>query len=172
MLRMLLTTLGICVALVGLGLLYLSCTVSSIDGASTAVLLAQDRMAPEALAAFQFGPWQVPDKEIQPFVSEERSFDNCEILRYRCGTRSHGLVHYTYYEAEYRRPDRTQVTGPAVGPQPYTAPNFFTFIPLTLAGVLIFAAGVVIRAGRTTAVSQPQVLGMIGRNGKKADAKE
>jgi len=157
----LLTTLGICVALVGLGLLYLSCTISSIDGASAAVLLAQDRMAPETLAAFRFTPWRAPTGEIQPFISEERSFNSCKILRYRCGSRSHWLVHYTYYEAQYQRLDGSKVIGPAVGPQPYTTPNFLTFIPLTLAGVLMFAAGLILRANRGGAALEPQVLGMI-----------
>jgi hypothetical protein len=159
MTRKLLTTFGICVALIGLGLLYLSCTVSSIDGASVAVLLAQDRMAPETLAQFHFTPWRAPTGEIQPFISEERSFDNCKILRYRCGTRSHWLVHYTYYEAEYERRDYSKVVGPAVGPRSYTTPNFLTFVPLTLAGVLMFAAGLILQASRGGSVSEPLVLG-------------
>jgi hypothetical protein len=158
MIRMLLVVLGICVALIGLGLLYLSYTISSID---SAVLLSQDRIAPETLAQFHFTPWCGPQEDVRPFVSDERSFNNCEILRYRRGTRRHWLVHYTYYEAEYQRRDGSRVTGPAVGPRPYAMPNFFIYVPLTIAGVLLFVAGLVVRSGRGRAVSEPQLLGMV-----------
>lgn len=161
MIRMLLVILGICVALIGLGLLYLSYTISSIDGASVAVPLSHDRVAPETLAQFQFTPWCGPQEDVRPFVSDERSFNNCEILRYRRGTRRHWLVHYTYYEAEYQLRDGSRVIGPAIGPRPYTTPNFFIYVPLTIAGVLLFVAGLAVRSGRGRAVSEPQLLGMV-----------
>ena len=161
MVKSLLTVVGICVALIGLGLLYLSYTVSSIDSGSVAVLLAQDRIPPDFLAGFEFTPWREPDAEIGPFISDERSFDGCEILRYRRGTKSHWLVHCTYYEAEYQRRDGSTVIGPAVGPQPYTTPNFCIYVPLAISGVLLFAAGLVLRSGRNRPDSHPQVLGMV-----------
>ena len=119
------------------------------------------RIAPETLAQFQFTPWCEPDAEVSPFISDERSFDNCDILRYRRGTRRHWLVHYTYYEAEYQRRDGTKVVGPAVGPRACTTPNFFIYLPLAMSGVLLFVAGLVFRSGRGRADSQPQVLGMV-----------
>ncbi|UCD52600.1 MAG: hypothetical protein JSW27_08175 [Phycisphaerales bacterium] len=103
-----------------------------------------------------------PEPDIQPFVTDYESFDTYEMLRYRCGTRYHWLVRYNYYEAQYRRPDGSEVVGPAVGPQPYTAANFFTHVPLALAGVLLFAASFITRPGCCWGALEPQVLGMVG----------
>jgi len=157
----LLMAAGIGIAVIGLGLLCWSCAISSADNASPAVLAAQDRIAPEMLAQFRFTPWQAPESDVQPFISAERRFDKRKIVRYRRGTRYHWLVHYTYYEAEYERPDGARVVGPAVGPQAYTTPNFLIHVPLALAGALLFVGGLLGRIGRAWPASEPQVLGMI-----------
>jgi hypothetical protein len=143
--RTILITLGVILALVGFGLFVWSLKISAIDNGSVTVLLSRDRIGPELMSRLRYTSWQEPSSGIRPFVQSPKSFEGCEILRYRKGTRSRWLMRFTYYEAEYRMPDGSLVIGPAFGPLPYTMPNLFVLGPLIVGGLIMLVAGIAAR---------------------------
>ena len=144
--KTILITLGAVLTPIGIGLFWFSYKISAIDTYSVTVVLSEDRMGHETLAEFRFTSWREPSASIRPFVHGPKSFEGCEILRYRRGSKLNGLFRYAHYEAEYRMPDGSLVVGPAFGPRPYTAPNLLVFVPLIGGGLAMLVAGIALKS--------------------------
>lgn len=130
------------VILFGIGHLVLSSIGGMVDTGSVKLLLSEDRIGPEMLSNFAYTSWHAPSEKIRPFAYRNKSFEDCEIVRYRRGFWPHWMMWRTYYEAEYLLPDGNKVIGPAFGPLPYSAPNLLVSIPTILVGVIILIIGI------------------------------
>jgi hypothetical protein len=116
---------------------YLFYVAATIDAGSVTSLIAQGRLDQETLSDFTFSEWRAPTEKIGPFTFNNRSYEGCEIVRYRRGSKPHWLVGHVYYEAEYLRPDGKKEIGPVFGPLPYTAPNLSVSISAAAIGLAL-----------------------------------
>jgi hypothetical protein len=134
--------ISVLVILFGLWQLVFSTIAGMVDTGSVTILLSGDGIDQEILSNFKYTSWRAPSRYIRPFVFRNKSFEGCEIVRYRRGFWPHWLVWRTYYEAEYLLPDGSKVIGPAFGPIPYSAPNLLVSIPTILVGIILLITGI------------------------------
>jgi len=157
--KIILIPISVLTILFGIGHLLFSSIVGVIDTISVTTLLSEDRIGPETLSNFKYTSWCTPSARIRPFAYGNKSFEGCEIVRYRRGFWPRWFIWRTYYEAEYLLPGGSKVIGPAFGPLPYSAPNLLVSIPAIVAGIIMLIIGI-----RKKLNIGPQGTALAGRN--------